>query len=299
MLPVERMPQYVYGAPCSELTERHIRAVTSRGQMAPFIVRGGMLWAFQDLRSPNSPFVAYVDRSAAETHHGSEWWDDPDRMRWYQQLLNRSLNKLTGRRGLRLDAKHHRYYFEPLEPGQPRHQIYRPLNADKATRAVVWQPTMRKSGEPRDYWLHRAVSLRFDRVSAESWTMSIRPELRITKDGVNDVPSETVGRKVTRKKSRLFNHDLLAEVQFWRDVLSDSTPRIVFDFGPPEQRLVVSTTMVSADVNWPGIPDEHAKPFGNIDYVDDLFSWGEAEADYDEGGDDAVDLGEPEEGASQ
>jgi hypothetical protein len=108
-----------------------------------------------------------------------------------------------------------------------------------------------------------------------SWTLSLRPELRITVDGVNPLPSETIGAKVTRKKSRTFNYDLLAEVHFWRDFLSNSQPRILLPFGHPRQAIVVPTTLMQGNVSWPGIPDEHAKAFTNVEYLDDLFSWAE------------------------
>ena len=38
---------------------------------------------------------------------------------------------------------------------------YRPLNESRATRSVVWQPKKKATGEARNYWLHRAVGLRF------------------------------------------------------------------------------------------------------------------------------------------
>jgi hypothetical protein len=81
---------------------------------------------------------------------------------------------------------------------------------------------------------------------------------------------------VTRKKSRLFNHDLLGEVQFWRDFLGRSTPLIFFPFGTDRQNLIVSTSLSSGQVRWPGIPAEHDMPFKNVEYVDDLFTWAEA-----------------------
>ena len=74
---------------------------------------------------------------------------EPDRLGWYIALLNRCLNKLTGRLGLRLDRDHRRYYFEPDEPGSPMEVTYRPLNATKATRSVVWQPVKQSTGEAR------------------------------------------------------------------------------------------------------------------------------------------------------
>jgi hypothetical protein len=81
---------------------------------------------------------------------------------------------------------------------------------------------------------------------------------------------------VTRAKSRMFNYDLLGEVQFWRDFLGHSSPQIVFPFGPQPQRMIISTAIGSGKVQWPGIPEEHAMPFKNVEYLDDLFTWAEA-----------------------
>jgi hypothetical protein len=211
----------------------------------------------------------------AEQHLANEWWDEADRLGWYIALLNRCLNKLTGRLGLKLDRAHRRYYFEPVTPGQPMEVSYRPLNAAKATRSVVWQPVQRSTGESRNYWLHRAVNLRFTEAAPGQWHLSIRPELRITSDGVESIEAKAIGRKVTRRKSRMFNYDLLGEVQFWRDFLSRSSSTITLPFGANPQRLLISTSLGSTKVQWPGIPDEYAMPFKNVEYLDDLFTWAE------------------------
>jgi hypothetical protein len=98
--------------------------------------------------------------------------------------------------------------------------------------------------------------------------------LRVTVDGFQSAPPKRVGQRVTSFKSHLYNYDLLAEVNFWRDFLSGGKPRIVMTFGTG-QAIVLSTTLTVGAVTWPGIPEEHAKPFRNVDYSDDLFSWAE------------------------
>ena len=95
--------------------------------------------------------------------------------------------------------------------------------------------------------------------------------MRITKDGVTPIDSANIGGKVTRRKSRMFNYDLLEELQFWRDYLSDSSPRIVFPF-EPGQHIVVSNRLMESEIDWPGIPEEYAKPFRNIEPEEDLFT---------------------------
>jgi hypothetical protein len=276
LLPVRQMPRYIYGAPTNIAKEADVHPyAVLPAIMTPFIVRGGWLWAFQDLRDKAGPFASFVTPTDAEQHLANEWWDEADRLGWYIALLNRCLNKLTGRLGLKLDRAHRRYYFEPVTPTQPMEVSYRPLNAAKATRSVVWQPVQRSTGEPRNYWLHRAVNLRFTQAAPGQWHLSIRPELRITSDGFESIEARAIGRKVTRRKSRMFNYDLLGEVQFWRDFLSRSSSTITLPFGASPQRLLISTSLGSTKVQWPGIPDEYAMPFKNVEYLDDLFTWAE------------------------
>jgi hypothetical protein len=295
LLPVLKMPRYVYGVPCeyNDLEERkaarEIIFPSDKAEMWPFIIRGGMLYCFQDLYRKDGPFHKLVGRQRIQKDEAGDWWDDPDRTQWFVQLLNRSLNKLTGRKGLNLDARHRRYYFTPEEPGTPLTISYRPLNQETATRQVVWQPTTRKTGDPKSYWYHRAVSLKFHRVGDELWCLSIRPELHVTQDSVIPLESDRIGSRVTRKKARMYNYDLLGEVQFWRDYLSDSQPRIILPFGAKNQHVVISNTMMQAEIDWPGMPEEHQKPFKNVEYVDDLFSWAEFARLDDEGDEDAED----------
>ena len=280
LLPVEHMPVCVYGGPC-EQGEREVQGQLGRlrnGEMAPYIVRGKMLYAFQDLAEPGNPFEPVMVRRKVDPIPVEKWWADPDRFGWFLQLLNRALNKLTGRRGLQLDREHRRYYFATPGPGVGLSVKYKPLNQRLTSRTVVWQPKRKLTGEARPYWYHRAVALKFLRTAERSWCLSIRPELRITVDGVNPPAAAAVGGRVTRKKSRTFNYDLLAEVQFWRDYLSESKPRILLPFGCPGQAIVIPTTLMQGDVTWPGIPKEHAKPFKNVEYVDDLFTWAQFHA---------------------
>jgi hypothetical protein len=287
LLPVRQMPQFVYGAPCAlERENEVVPEGAPESIMTPRILRGGWLWAFQDLRDEDGPFAHAVTVTEAEEHLAEEWWSQPDRLGWYIALLNRSLNKLTGRLGLRFDRMHRRYYFEPDEPGSPMQVTYRPLNLSRATRSVVWQPMNKGTGEPRGYWLHRAVHLRFIQAAAAEWHLSIRPELRVTSNGVDSIDAKYIGQRVTKSKSRMFNYDLLGEVQFWRDFLSHSSAMITLPFGPDPQRLLISNSMTKTKVQWPGIPDEHAKPFKNVEYLDDLSAWAEAEELVEEFSDD-------------
>ena len=61
LLPVRQMPRYIYGAPCPAAREADvIPKATADMVMTPFIIRGGWLWAFQDLRDEEGPFAHEV-----------------------------------------------------------------------------------------------------------------------------------------------------------------------------------------------------------------------------------------------
>lgn len=293
LLPVERMPKRIFTAPCT-LTPLEINSRIGQmqaGEMAPFIQRSGLLIAFQDLTSLHNPFAAAANPLEALPVDPTSWWNDPDKSLWYADLLNRTLNKVTGRRDLHWDKDHRRFYFTQAEQGKDREVTYRPLNRQSETRLVVWQPKRRTNGEARPYWFHRAISLRFIRVDAAGWALSLRPELRVTRDGEISIESKRIGGRVTKKKSRLFNYDLLGEIQFWRDFLGEGRPRISLSFGSPDQQLLISTNLLSCQVTWPGIPAEYAKAFRNVEYLDDLFTWAEAQPpDVDEDEMEAEDL---------
>ena len=200
LLPVLAMPRYVYGfgSGLHDTDEARVKEELSKraqsNELCPFVIRGDTLYAFNDLRRTDGPFSQMVDPDKATRWASHSWWTDPDRIRWYVQLLNRSLNKLTGRRGLRLDKDHHRYYFQSDEKGKELEIRYRPLNQKALTsRKVVWQPINKRTGLPRPRWNHLAVALRFMRVDQNHWCLSIRPEMRFTKDGVESIESALVG----------------------------------------------------------------------------------------------------------
>ena len=89
-----------------------------------------------------------------------------------------------------------------MNRGKAKEVSYRPLNKAIDTKQVVWQPCSKRTGQPRPYWLHRAVNLRFHRVSLLQWFLSIRPEFRVTKDGINLEAAEKIGSRITRKKQQ-------------------------------------------------------------------------------------------------
>jgi hypothetical protein len=277
LLAVEALPPFVYLADTS-LSEDAVKPLVQRPQgkrlALPYIVRGGKLLTFTVLdRAPENPFHHVIDADGAiEKISTAGFLEDPDLARWVVSLLNRTLNKLTGWRHLQLDKDHGRYFFPPEDSGdgiaRPRKVVYRALN-QQASRLVAWRPTTRATGEGKRHWIHLAVSLHFHRVTPSRWVLALRPERRFTVDGKVSLAPKAVGRKATSAKAHMYNLNVLKELQFWREYLSDGQQHLVLDFGG--QTMVIDTSLRSVSVRWPGVPED-ATPFANTSHEDDLFS---------------------------
>lgn len=278
LLPVTHMPLSIYSAPCTltpvEIQEQLVASGSNETDVyLPFVCSEQRLITFCNLDDRNGPFQPYINMQACRREASPEWWVDPDRARLYIQLLNRTLHKITGRRGLRLDKEHQRYYFEPLgEPDnpQPRKVSYRGLQGKLTERNVAWQPRVRSTGQVKKYWEHMAISLQFHRVGNLSWCLSLRPEHRYTLDGMTSLEGKQITRKATKRAARTRNYDVLGELHFWRDFLSDASPRIICSFG--NQHLVIETQFIQTSVTWPGVPED-TRPFTNTHFQEGLFTY--------------------------
>jgi hypothetical protein len=272
LLPVHRLPMTVYAAPPSTTDTSEIKKHLL--WHAPYILHGGQLFTFEDLRRPKNAFDNIINWRQASKMDAPALWDDPDSYRMYVYLLGRCLNKITGSRGLMLDKKHGRFFFAQEKPGEPKKIRYRPLNMESTELSVVWQPIQKSTGRPYGHWLHRAIRLRFFRIATRSWVLAMRPEFRVTEDGVKEYNASETGAKVTHQKARMYNINLLTEVNFWRHFLSDGAPRIVYCCG--RQSLVIGTTLQQATLTWPGVPGD-AIAFRNVQIPETLLSLAQSE----------------------
>jgi hypothetical protein len=281
-LPVEHIPRAIYSATAISTELADIWAVTNKhrkiGEMDPFITRADRLYTFQPLDRTGGPFADVIKPETVERHDTRPWIDDPDRQRWFVELLNRSVRDWCRRKGLRFDKDHRRYYFTPRSPGEVREVSYRTNQNRRTRRKVVWAPESRRTGEKRNYWLHRAVGLRFWRCGPDDWIMTIRPEYRVTQDGETPLTGRAVAWRVNRRMNRAFNWELLQDIHFWRAYLSDASPRILFNFGAKGQYAAIANTQLEATVKWPGMPADFQKSFRNVEYPENIFTFAELAA---------------------
>ncbi len=237
----------------------------------PYIYKEGSILTFQNPMEENNPFHNLVDKKTVTQVSCRKIWEDTIKVNWYVELVNKAIRIFMEQKDFQWDDDHKRYFFAPDAPGETKDIIYRPLNQKEDKKHVVWRPITKKTGLAKSYWLHRALNIRFIRVTPTQWCVSLRPEFRVTSDGLKTIPSRKIGAKITKKKSRMFNYDLLGEINFWRSILSNNEPRIILNFG--NSSLLISSTMLSGDIAWPGIPEKFTKSFSNVEYAEDLFTW--------------------------
>lgn len=282
LLPVTKLPASVFYAPCDldDGQDEEVRALlkypADRWEIAPYLLKERMLYAFHNLCDPNNPFRGVIDYAKANPIPTSQFWSTPEGQRRFVTLLNRSLFKYTSRLGVRFDPRHKRFVFFPKKAGKARSVQYRTGTNQNRPMNVVWHPITRITGEPKNHWLHRAAALRFQRVGTEQWCLSIRPERHLTLDGETPLPSEKIGKRVTKLKARMYNEGYLSEIHFWRDYLCrGERRRMTLNFGA--QIATIDWQFLEFGVTSPGIPGD-SKPFSNQPADEDLFS--EAEPDW-------------------
>jgi hypothetical protein len=281
LLPVVALPRYVYAVATEEREEASLRKrlQATGSYVPPFILRDARLITFDNLKVANGPFAS-CHNGRAERFSARTWWDDRDRYVWYVTLLNRCLNKITGRLGLELDRDHDRFYFPPGPSGAERSVTYRSISGRREERRVAGPPRVGRTEELKHYWEHLAVGLRFHRIAAEQWCLSIRPERRFTRDGYAPLSPKGTGRRATSRKAHMYNINVLQEVNFWRDFLSGGKPRLILRLDG--QSVIVETALVHTQLRWPGVPGD-ATSFRGLYYDDDLFSAAEYRDALDQG----------------
>jgi hypothetical protein len=83
--------------------------------------------------------------------------------------------------------------------------------------------------------------------------------------------SDLIGGKVTKKKSRMWNFDVLEELNFWREFLFQGRPHLIVPFGD-FAAVSISANFLSMEVMWPGVPPERAKSYKNAEVEENLFT---------------------------
>lgn len=242
LLPIERLPQYVYIAPIAKhlLREKRggmafppkkeimdfIREAQEDGTieskfMPAFRLFEGNVVAFHDLESPDGPLSIVVDTSAVDIMSTLEFLKDPDGRMLIVSLLNMAIDRYLLRIGLRSDFhRGKRRFFFPGSGSEPIKVKWKPVKK-RAERSIA-KPYTDRDGNIL-YWLNRGAWLKV-LFLANKFYLHIRPTWVITEDGVTVKRGPDVGRKVYKWTAPERNLAVLYNIRFWTWVFQDRQP---------------------------------------------------------------------------
>ncbi|MEU8055995.1 hypothetical protein [Microbispora bryophytorum] len=269
LLPLSALPGTLWKATSrfrttAEVGEHLPRPI--RNQVLPFVLIKSEVWAFHDLADAKGPFKEAVDPASAEKVDATALLKSDDR-NLYTWLLNSALRSALLRRGVRYERKHDRYYFlADHETITRRVEAKTKTGRNQSAKKVVRQEGER-SDNLRDVWWHLAAQLRFEQFAPNSWGLTIRPEFHLTKDGREPLDPRRVGRKVTRRKSRMYNEGYFDAVHFLRYFLLDGKPRLVLPMG--QQTITIEADFPNTNGRWPRIADKRFDPISMLDSDDE------------------------------
>jgi hypothetical protein len=202
-------------------------------------------------------------------------------------MLNSALRSSLRRRGVAHDREHDRYFFLADHENIER----RVATKSKLGRAQPQKKVVRQEGERsgnlKDVWWHLAAQLRFEEFAEGLWGLTLRPEYHLTADGHTPLPPGRIGRRVTSRKSRMYNEGYFDAVHFLRYFLIDGKSRLVLRAG--KQAIVIDGDFPSVDATWAQISDKRFDPIGpptrddEDDVLDAVVSEWEFEDEWDWG----------------
>jgi hypothetical protein len=274
-LPISHLPRFVFSAETqykkSNILELFdvLNTQEHKDVLYAFELKEKRLYTFFDLREPDNPFRGAYDQSTVNLLKASDMWEMPDSHRLFITLLNRSLTSFLKKRGVAYDSEHFRHFFLPGRDSNERKFTYTSLAGKKTQKSLVHNPITKATGKPKSFWIHLAANLSFQQVANKQWVLTIRPERHLSKDGYEPYTHFSIGSKITRIKSKMYNWEYLQEIQLWREFLTDAKPRLTLSFG--KQSIVVENLLLKSDIKWVGVPNDE-KDFISQVHAEDLFS---------------------------
>jgi len=255
LLPVEKLPTYVYLAPIAfDLYRKKkngelalpskstiIDAIhtnqreTGQNKFTPaFRLFEDKIMTFHDLESVESPLASVINEHEVEPIETETLLNDEDMRKIVIALLNMSLDRHMHRLGLVIDKTKSRRFFFPPHGGGENVITWRPVK-NQATRTVA-KPCLKDGGV--QFWRHLGAYLKMLYLANKVY-LHIRPTWVFTEDGIRVKSGPTLGRLVIRWTGAERNLNLLYHIRFWTTTLqSRPGPMILIQTG--DQNLEIS-----------------------------------------------------------
>ncbi len=291
LLPVERLPQYVYTAlvaanlrrsrkdgsealPSKNEIKQAIRATQEEAQvehpfMPIFRLSEGRILTFYDLESPDGPFSGIIDDSEVEVIPTVELLRDEDDRKLVISLLNMAIDRHAQRVDLRIDETKQGRFFFPPKDGEENVITWIPRKI-RASRTVAKPCT--KDGKVQ-FWRHQGAYLRMVFLANKLY-LKITPTWVITDDGYRVKGGPKIGRLVIKWTGPERNLQVLYHIRFWTSILRKGAGPISIRVG--DQYMELSTVPAFVQQTY-GIANDQRDLMGMLDHEAPLIAAREEE----------------------
>lgn len=279
LLPVDRLPKYVYVAKIStalcntnrdgtqtlpskqKVKDAIALAQQDVGKGFPFVpafrLYEDSIVTFHDLEAPDNPFGSVIDDKSVDKFPTEELVQDEGERNLLISLLNMTVGRHAHQIGLVIDdVKRERFFFPPKDGGI--HSITWIPKLKKATREVA-KPYIKDNQVL--FWRHYGVYLKIVFL-ANNFYLKITPTWVITEDGIHVRRGPKVGRVVIRWTGAERNLAVLYHIRFWTTVLRAGPGPIVMKAG--DQLLEISQSPAFVQQSY-GIADDQRDLLGLLD----------------------------------
>ena len=233
LLPVLRLPEYIYIAPIKEnlcrtrqdgtkalpskqeLKDMSVQMQTEAKFKNPFVpafrTLEGKILTLHDLDDTDGPFASIIDDDNIEEKLTNEWIEDDNSRRVFVSLLNMAIARHAHHIGLVPDeTKDKRFYFPP-DNSKTNIKRWRPRRRF-ATRTVAKPCT---DGDNKLlFWRHQAAYLKFIFL-ANKFYLQIIPTWVFTEDGKKVKGGPEVSKLAIKWCGAERNLQVLFHVRFW------------------------------------------------------------------------------------
>ena len=238
LLPIERLPRYVYTAeiandlmrindkgesiaPPKNRIKQVIRAAQEAAQVEPerrfmpaFRLFEDRLVTFHDLEDPEGVLAPVIDENTIEVIDIPSFVRDEDLRKIAISLLNMAISRHLGRAGLVIDEEKLGRFFFPDREGQARVITWTPRK-NKATRTVA-KPVVKDDRVL--FWRNLGAYVKVIFL-ANNLYIQILPTWVITTDGHSPATGPDIGRKVIKWTGPERNLQILFHIRFWTSIL--------------------------------------------------------------------------------
>jgi hypothetical protein len=279
LLPVEKLPEYVYTASISRSlyttredgtqvlpTKQRIKEeiVAQQGEIEhpivpAFRIVGDRIVTFHDLESSDSLFISVIDTNDVEAIPTEELIGDEDSRRVVVSLLNMALDRHAHRLGLVIDKTKHGRFFFPPKDGTDNVITWFPYK--KASKRSVAKRCL-KNGQVV-FWRHHGAYLRIFFL-ANRFYLQIKPTWVLTEDGYRVKGGPGVGRQIIKWTGAERNLQILYHVRFWTQMLRDGRGPISIKAG--DQWLTIATTPAFVNQAY-GIANDQKNVLDELDQI--------------------------------